>query len=410
MWLTDLDRFKAACVYPGKLDEQAVERELAAYLQALAMRRERRIERLRAESRPAHDPPPNRNIAWISVEGIKRKLDVLAFPALRAAQRLRATLAANADVAFDAHSAALAARAASDAGAAAFGAFEHRSAQAFAAFHRSAQAFAAFNLHSKADLRMYWPGSMWEISSTACALLERNCWPESQLRELSSMACGRFFDPAWGNDLAKPLFEAFVCGCWLLYWADNYTLYWVAKPTVHREPGTQRLHHDTQPALESDILNLYFWHGVMVPPFVIRRPDRITIADIDQETNAEVRRVMIERYRHGEEIHGAAAFIRDAGGERLDHDECYGTLWRRNIRNDEPIVMIEVVNRTRESDGSFKRYWLRVPPNTQTAREGVAWTIQYAGGAVGARKRDLIGRRFWPRPEATREAIRYVAD
>jgi hypothetical protein len=38
---------------------------------------------------------------------------------------------------------------------------------------------------------------------------------------------------------------------------------------------------------------------------------------------------MIERYRHGEEVSGAAAYIRDAGGERLDRDEHYGTLWRR---------------------------------------------------------------------------------
>jgi hypothetical protein len=42
---------------------------------------------------------------------------------------------------------------------------------------------------------------------------------------------------------------------------------------------------------------------------------------------------------------------------------------------DEPIVMIEVVNRTRDPDGGFKRYWLRVPPTVQTAREAVAWTF-----------------------------------
>ena len=28
-----------------------------------------------------------------------------------------------------------------------------------------------------------------------------------------------------------------------------------------------------------------------------------------------------------------------------------------------------------EPDGTFRRYWLRVPPNTRTAREGVAWTF-----------------------------------
>jgi hypothetical protein len=62
-------------------------------------------------------------------------------------------------------------------------------------------------------------------------------------------------------------------------------------------------------------------------------------------------------------------------GERLDLDERYGTLWRRNVSGDEPIVMVEVVNSTREPDGSFKRYWLRVPPDMKTAREAVAWTF-----------------------------------
>ncbi len=37
--------------------------------------------------------------------------------------------------------------------------------------------------------------------------------------------------------------------------------------------------------------------------------------------------------------------------------------------------MIEMVKRTPEPDGSFKRYWLRVPPKTRTAREAVAWTF-----------------------------------
>jgi hypothetical protein len=37
--------------------------------------------------------------------------------------------------------------------------------------------------------------------------------------------------------------------------------------------------------------------------------------------------------------------------------------------------MIEVINRTREPDGSFRRYWLRVPPTMRTAHEAVAWTF-----------------------------------
>ena len=196
----------------------------------------------------------------------------------------------------------------------------------------------------------------WDLSDKAPALLEAR-W----LRKSFAMA--------W----ARPLFEAFAAGCWLIYWTED-TLYWCAKPVVHRDRAGW-LHDDRHAAVENEVEELYFWHGVRVPAFVVLRPDRITVGHIDREANAEVRRVMVERYRHGEEVHGAAAFIRDAGAVRLDHDERYGTLWRRNVPSDEPIVAVEVVNSTRAPDGSFKRYWLRVPPEMSTAREAVAWTF-----------------------------------
>jgi hypothetical protein len=78
---------------------------------------------------------------------------------------------------------------------------------------------------------------------------------------------------------------------------------------------------------------------------------------------------MIERYRHGEEVSGVAAFMRDAGATRLDHDERYGTLWRRDVEDGEPLVMVVVINATREPDGSFKRYWLRVHPELRPLQE-----------------------------------------
>ena len=65
-------------------------------------------------------------------------------------------------------------------------------------------------------------------------------------------------------------------------------------------------------------------------------------------------------------------------GKRVDHDEKFGTLWRRELSDDEPIVMLEVVNATRERDGSSKHYWLRVPPTMTTAREAAAWTFDRA--------------------------------
>ncbi|MFD4433505.1 DUF6745 domain-containing protein [Nocardia sp. NPDC058497] len=48
---------------------------------------------------------------------------------------------------------------------------------------------------------------------------------------------------------------------------------------------------------------------------------------------------------------------------------------------DENVVIVEVVNSTLEPDGSNRTYWLRVPPTTRTAREGVAWTFGLAAEA-----------------------------
>jgi hypothetical protein len=87
---------------------------------------------------------------------------------------------------------------------------------------------------------------------------------------------------------------------------------------------------------------------------VIERPEALTVKDIRQEKNAEVRRVMLTRY-------GWARFIVDSGAKRIAEDE-FGELYRTEIINDEPLVMVKVMNATAEPDGSYKPYFLRVDP------------------------------------------------
>lgn len=154
---------------------------------------------------------------------------------------------------------------------------------------------------------------------------------------------------------AQPLFEAYIAGAWILYWTDD-TLYWVAKPTIHIEgpADRRRLHNDTGPAVESDAENLYFVHGVLVPEFVVVRPDWITTTHITQEPNAEVRRIMLERY-------GTARYIKDIGATAIDRCDD-ATLYQVALAGDEPLTMVEVVNDTPEPDGSFRRFMLRVDP------------------------------------------------
>jgi hypothetical protein len=193
----------------------------------------------------------------------------------------------------------------------------------------------------------------------------------------ASLAFYRYFHDAVGlvDQTAKlsGLWELAQSAGWAL---PHQNICWVSeRHHVLLRDDRGRLHCESGPAVAyPDGWAIYAVHGVRVPRYVIEHPRQIDIARIDAVKNAEVRRVMIDRYRHGEEVSGSAAFMRDAG-ERLDHDERFGTLWRRNVPGDEPIVMIEVINSTREPDGRRKRYWLRVPPNMTTAHEAVAWSF-----------------------------------
>jgi hypothetical protein len=164
----------------------------------------------------------------------------------------------------------------------------------------------------------------------------------------------------------QPVLDAYLSGCWTLHWTDD-TLFWVAKPTVHVEkiPNGRRLHNDRYAALESDVENVYFWHGVLVPAFVVVRPDWITLKHIETEDNAEVRRVMIERF-------GTAKYVRESGADLVHElpDSYYvkglqgAKLYRKARPNDSDIVMIHVKNSTPEPDGSIKDYFLRVQPDS----------------------------------------------
>lgn len=122
-----------------------------------------------------------------------------------------------------------------------------------------------------------------------------------------------------------------------------------------------RLHAEDGPALKyrsSENIpggfKLYVWHGVKIPEHVIERPETITVDEIDKETNAEVRRVMITKY-------GDGRYLKDSGATKVSEDD-WGTLYRKELRDDEPIALVEVKNSTPEPDGSIKTYFLRVDP------------------------------------------------
>jgi hypothetical protein len=129
-----------------------------------------------------------------------------------------------------------------------------------------------------------------------------------------------------------------------------------------------RFHSESGPAVcFADGYQIYSWHGTVVNKRIVDEPESISLVDIRAERNIEVRRVLIERF-------GSGRFIAESKATKI-HEDQYGTLYMQELNGDEPLVMVKVRNSTPEPDGSYKDYYLRVPPTVLTARAAVAWSF-----------------------------------
>lgn len=169
----------------------------------------------------------------------------------------------------------------------------------------------------------------------------------------------------------KLLLEALEHGAMFLSISEG-VIYIVTRPQVVHVDEQNRLHCNDDAAIRWGARLFYYWHGAEVPGRVIENPlERVAVRDIDGEPNLEVRRVMIERY-------GTDRFIRDSDSLVLDNvvfrERNYVLYWTHNSP-DEAIAMLKVTNATAEADGTFKDYWIRVPPNMNNAWKALAWTF-----------------------------------
>jgi hypothetical protein len=144
------------------------------------------------------------------------------------------------------------------------------------------------------------------------------------------------------------------------------------KPVYIGLLGT-RLHAENRKALEfSDGTGIYAWKGVLLKEkthgWIISNPEKITVHHIMKEKNAEIRRVMLERF-------GFDRFFEESDSKLLDDDPKHGKLYQIDLPDDEPIKLLKVVNSTPEPDGTFKEYIIPVPENMETSLEARAWTF-----------------------------------
>jgi hypothetical protein len=212
-----------------------------------------------------------------------------------------------------------------------------------------------------------------------------------------------------------PLMElAKVCGWWIPF--EDFCILQERHCELHRnEDG--RLHNPDGMAVKyPDGYGGYFWNGVPIDShdyaWIITDPDSITVDKINEETNQEMKRIMMEQLGYQEQkIEIAEIFasvppgeLRDTaianlepiatvglkryfslggGGTPVDRNELGEALYLRDMKDgEEPIAMIYVQNRTQEPDGSYKWYMLRVPPTTKTVNEGVAWSFGVEDGGI----------------------------
>lgn len=139
------------------------------------------------------------------------------------------------------------------------------------------------------------------------------------------------------------------------------------RPSAIHFDNQNRLHCEDDAAIRfSDGWGVYTWHGVLVSEEIIMQP--ITYQRILDERNAEIKRVMIERY-------GEENFIRELGADPL-HEDAFGKFYRVDYGDKEPLCLVRVV------DPSTDRvYFLQVPPVDaqgnimERAKQAVAWTF-----------------------------------
>lgn len=105
------------------------------------------------------------------------------------------------------------------------------------------------------------------------------------------------------------------------------------------------------------------WRGVTIDERIAFHPETLSASEVLGCRNAERRRVMIERM-------GVERFLEDARALPVDSDREAGgrALYRIALERDEDLVCLSV---TCPSTG--RRYFLRVPPGTETCGAAAAW-------------------------------------
>lgn len=149
-----------------------------------------------------------------------------------------------------------------------------------------------------------------------------------------------------------------------LHFSKDKSILIKLKPALYAHVVEGVLHCSTGPAIEfKDGSKGFYWKGLRMPADAILHPQTfLTEKKILGEANLEIRRSYIE-------ILGGERFTKMIGAKKVHKDE-FGELYKKTVDRME-FAFAKVKNSTPEPDGSFKDYWLRVDPRSETCYEAV---------------------------------------
>lgn len=241
------------------------------------------------------------------------------------------------------------------------------------------------------------------------------------------------FDAAWLVEAVKRAMAAAEAGAWLFV-APKHSFQvgaFCVRPVARFNSEDQ--HHCTDgPAIywpdQPDMPRYFYTNGVRMRDEWIERPDLIKADDISRLENTEQRRELIK-------LIGYDRYVREGGFRLLssaDREYAAGAvpkglinakLWQKEVGTREqdaslaslarhgraetigpgsvswqdgvavgiglvgmggssttiaraPMVLLELQNSSKEPDGTYKTYFLRVPPEMRTVTEAAAWTLR----------------------------------
>lgn len=170
-----------------------------------------------------------------------------------------------------------------------------------------------------------------------------------------------FFEKELGLDFSDYNYSSWreTVNLGLIYPLDNVCIV-SQKPSVINLDDQNRLHCEDGPALSYvGGFDIYSINGVRVDEYVVANPEKITIDDIKNEKNQEVKRIKVERY-------GTDRYLAETGSVTIDFDirGIAGGGARALIRENNGDQWLVV------TDGSTERvYYLYVNRNVKTCKE-----------------------------------------